>query len=64
MAQVGLVEFCPKLLTVKSLLQILDLTSFLTWNVINVDGMNSEVDKKKLNQLFANLYNEAQNLEV
>jgi hypothetical protein len=29
-----------------------------------VDGMNTEVDKKKLNQLFANLYNEAQNLEV
>jgi DNA repair exonuclease SbcCD nuclease subunit len=29
-----------------------------------VDGMNTEVDKQKLNQLFANLYNEAQNLEV
>ena len=29
-----------------------------------VDQLNTNVDKSKLNQLFANLYTEAQNLEV
>lgn len=29
-----------------------------------VDGMETEVDKQKLNQLFANLYNEAQSMDI
>ena len=29
-----------------------------------VDGMETDVDKQKLNQLFANLYTEAQSMEI